>query len=105
MEIAYLLDCYDVLVRQVKSNTTVVINNSNNSEKIDTVNKEKSNIYEDNPSNNEFSIVKHKVEPKETLYSISKKYGVSVDEIKTQNENILAKGLQSGQEISIKVKK
>ena len=92
-------------ILKVKSNTTVVINNSNNSEKIDTVNKEKSNIYEDNPSNNEFSIVKHIVEPKETLYSISKKYGVSVDEIKTQNENILAKGLQSGQEISIKVKK
>lgn len=58
----------------------------------------------DNTSN-EVSIIKHHVEPKETLYSISKKYNVSVEEIKQQNEAILAKGLQTGQEIVIKIKK
>lgn len=56
-------------------------------------------------SNDEYSYIKHKVEPKETLYSISKKYGVSVDEIKNQNQDILIKGLLSGQEISLKIKK
>lgn len=51
------------------------------------------------------TIIKHHVEAKETLYSISKKYNVSIDEIKQQNEALLSKGLQSGQEILIKVKK
>lgn len=59
----------------------------------------------DNSNANEVSIIKHHVEPKETLYSISKKYNVSVEEIKQQNEAILKKGLQTGQEIVIKVKK
>ena len=53
----------------------------------------------------ETTIIKHQVQPKETLYSISKKYNVSVDDIKTENEALLSKGLQSGQEIVIKVKK
>lgn len=59
----------------------------------------------DNSDASEVSIIKHHVEPKETLYSISKKYNVSVEEIKQQNEAILKKGLQTGQEIVIKVKK
>lgn len=46
--------------------------------------------------------IKHKVEPKETLYSLSKKYNVSVDEIKQQNESLLQKGLQIGQILIIK---
>ncbi len=49
-------------------------------------------------------IYEHTVEPKETLYSISKKYNVSVDEIKKQNEKLLAHGLQAGQVIKIKAK-
>lgn len=53
----------------------------------------------------ETTIIKHQVQPKETLYSISKKYNVSVDDIKTENQALLSKGLQSGQEIVIKVKK
>lgn len=55
--------------------------------------------------NIEYNLIKHKVEHKETLYSISRKYNVSVDEIKSINESILTKGLQAGQEISIRVKK
>lgn len=62
------------------------------------------NIVE-NSDTNEYITIKHQVEAKETLYSISKKYNVSVDEIKQQNEVILAKGLQTGQEIIIKLKK
>ena len=54
---------------------------------------------------NNYSIIKHYVEPKETLYSISKKYDVSVQEIQEMNEDVLKKGLQSGQEISIRLKK
>lgn len=46
--------------------------------------------------------VTHIVEAKETLYSISKKYNVSVEEIKRQNEQLLAHGLQAGQVIKIK---
>ncbi|HEX8268593.1 MAG TPA: LysM peptidoglycan-binding domain-containing protein [Flavobacterium sp.] len=50
------------------------------------------------------NIVEHKVEAKETLYSISKKYNVSVDEIKQQNAKSLEHGLQAGQIIKIVLK-
>jgi LysM repeat protein len=42
----------------------------------------------------------HKVEPKEGLYSISKKYGVSVDQIKEWN-NLQSDHLQIGQQLII----
>lgn len=45
--------------------------------------------------------ITHKVEPKETLYSLSKKYNVTVDEIKQQNKELLQKGLQVGQLLTI----
>lgn len=45
----------------------------------------------------------HKVGPKETLYSISKQYGVTVDDIKTWNK-LTALGLTLGQELLIKEK-
>lgn len=47
-------------------------------------------------------IITHKVEPKETLYSLSKKYNVSVEDIKNQNEALLKNGLQIGQILTIK---
>ncbi len=46
--------------------------------------------------------VKHKVLPKETLYSLSKKYNVTVDAITAQNEAVLKNGLQIGQILIIK---
>jgi LysM repeat protein len=46
--------------------------------------------------------IKHKVEPKETLYGLSKKYNVSVDEIKQKNEAVLQNGLQIGQILIIR---
>ena len=46
--------------------------------------------------------IRHKVEPKETLYGISKKHNISIDEIKQQNETLLQKGLQIGQILIIK---
>ena len=54
-------------------------------------------------SNSE-STIKHKVAPKETLYSLSKKYNVSVDDIKQQNEVLLKNGLQIGQILTINKK-
>ena len=86
----------------IKSKNGPIIVNEDivNSNKVDT-----SLAVIDTTSIEEFTTIKHKVEVKETLYSISKKYGVSVDEIKNQNANLLNKGLQFGQEISIKVKK
>jgi LysM repeat protein len=52
--------------------------------------------------NNSENTIKHKVEPKETLYSLSKKYNVSVDVIKQQNEDLLKNGMQIGQILTIK---
>ena len=43
----------------------------------------------------------HDVQPKETLYSLSKKYNVSIDDIKAANSNILEEGLKFGQTIKI----
>lgn len=46
------------------------------------------------------SPVLHKVEPKETLYSIAKKYGVSVDELKKMN-SLSENSLEIGQELIV----
>ncbi len=50
------------------------------------------------------SIIVHKVLKKETLYSLSKKYNVTIASIKEVN-NGLANGLKKGKEIRIKLKK
>ena len=43
----------------------------------------------------------HEVQPKETLYSLSKQYNVSIDDIKAANPEILEEGLKFGQTIKI----
>jgi LysM repeat protein len=59
-------------------------------------------VKESNTSTTTSNTIKHKVLPKETFYSLSKKYNVSVDDIKKQNENLLINGLQVGQVLEIK---
>ena len=46
---------------------------------------------------------KHKVKRKETLYSISQQYGVSVDDIKKYNKHLYASELKKGEKIQIPV--
>ncbi len=46
--------------------------------------------------------ISHTVAKGETLYSLSRKYNVPVDQIKSQNEQILKKGLQTGQVLTIR---
>lgn len=46
--------------------------------------------------------VMHKVGPKETLYSLSKRYNVTVDDIKAQNPDVAKHGLQIGQTLTIR---
>ena len=53
-----------------------------------------SNTQSDNPNT-------HLVQPKETLYSISKQYGVTIDAIKAANGDLLNNGLKIGQNIKI----
>ncbi len=43
----------------------------------------------------------HLVQPKETLYSISKQYNVSIEELKAANGDLLNNGLKTGQNIKI----
>jgi LysM repeat protein len=47
--------------------------------------------------------IKHVVQPKETLYGLSKKYGVSIAAIQKQNQAILKRGLQVDQILLITV--
>lgn len=57
------------------------------------------------PETNENKVkdkILHKVEGKETLYSLSKLYNVSVSEIMEQNKFLKNKGLQVGQTLTIK---
>ena len=49
---------------------------------------------------NDEPIVTHVVQPKETAYSICKKYNVSVDDLKSWN-NLATTDLKIGQEIKI----
>ena len=51
------------------------------------------------PQNN--NTISHLVEPKETLYSISKQYGVTIDALKTANGDLLNNGLKIGLNIKI----
>lgn len=54
------------------------------------------------PVSSEENTVTHKVEPKETLYSLSKRYNVTVDDIKSQNPAVVKNGLQIGQTLTIR---
>lgn len=45
--------------------------------------------------------VTHEVQPKETLYSISKKYNVTIDDIEEANPSVKQEGLKVGQSIVI----
>jgi LysM repeat protein len=49
------------------------------------------------------SFKSHQVEKKETLYSLSKQYDVSIDEIKKYNKQLYSKELQNGEIIQIPV--
>jgi len=49
---------------------------------------------------NESDII-HKVQPNETITELAKKYGVSAYDIRSNNEKIMDKGLQVGQDIRI----
>jgi LysM repeat protein/ABC-type branched-subunit amino acid transport system substrate-binding protein len=51
------------------------------------------------PQNN--NTITHLVQPKETLYSISKQYGVTIDELNTANGDLLNNGLKIGLNIKI----
>ncbi|KRD58432.1 peptidoglycan-binding protein [Flavobacterium sp. Root935] len=75
------------------------------------LNPESQNGIKDNqiikiPVHNSQTIIKeqsktHIVAPKETLFGLSKKYHVSVEAIQNANQEILASGLQIGQELII----
>lgn len=47
--------------------------------------------------------IKHVVQPKETLYGLSKKYGVSIESIQNQNQKVLVNGLQTNQTLLITI--
>jgi LysM repeat protein len=70
---------------------------TDNGENIDAVPEQTTSVSAESPN-----VVTHTVAPKETLYSLSKKYNVSVDEIKQQNEVLLQHGLQIGQVLTIR---
>ncbi|MDQ6472381.1 NlpC/P60 family protein [Flavobacterium sp. LHD-80] len=84
----------------LKLNSILLIPNSNKSVTV-------------KPSDNKDSVVKpadkigiantdsHEVQPKETLWGISKKYNVSVDELKKANPTLESEGLKIGQRINI----
>lgn len=46
---------------------------------------------------------KHRVKRKETLFSISQKYGITVDDIKKYNKHLYSKGLKKGEKLQIPV--
>ena len=48
---------------------------------------------------------KHKVKRKETLYSISKKYNISIDDIKKHNKRLYSENLRKGDKINIPIYK
>ncbi|KOS05878.1 hypothetical protein AM493_07385 [Flavobacterium akiainvivens] len=59
-------------------------------------------VTEEIPAQPEETAIIHKVQKGDTLYGISKKYGVSVEQLNANNPKALKRGLQPGQEITIK---
>ena len=59
------------------------------------------NSSEETATSNSTSFKEHKVKKKETLYSLSKQYNVSIDDIKRYNKQLYAKELQIGEVIQI----
>lgn len=58
----------------------------------------------DNTANNSaVSFLSHKVEKKETLYSLSKQYDITVEDIKRYNKQLYSKELQNGETVQIPV--
>ncbi|MDX1544857.1 MAG: LysM peptidoglycan-binding domain-containing protein [Christiangramia sp.] len=53
------------------------------------------------PKTNTSQFKEHKVEKKETLYSLSKQYNVSIDAIKRYNKHLYSEELQTGETIRI----
>lgn len=67
-------------------------------------------VVEDNMVNNSavaenspVSFTSHKVEKKETLYSLSKQYNVDIEDIKKYNKQLYSKELQKGETVQIPV--
>jgi len=109
---------YNVTVDDIKNSNTILMKNSlqagqklkipdgtivgNKEKAVEAVSKqEKAPIEQNKYKSGE--IITHKVAPKETLYSLAKKYNVTVDDIINQNEKALKNGLQAGQVLTIKV--
>jgi LysM repeat protein len=87
---------------KIKTNNSTVVNEVKTENEKPIVTEE---VLAEKTNTDDFTLVKHVVQPKETLYSISKFYNVSIDEIKQQNESLSTKSLQAGQELQLKVKK
>ena len=64
--------------------------------------KEKDLDINQSVKNSEFSSLKHLVLPKETKYGISKKYGLTIDQLEDLNPGIDEKEIQPGQFLTIK---
>jgi LysM repeat protein len=109
---------YNVSVDELKNANTILMNNNlqagqtlkipdgtilgNNPN--DNIIEPKNNVQTSSIVQKSGEIFKHTVAPKETLYGLSKKYNVSIDDIINQNEKVLKNGLQAGQVLTIKAK-
>jgi len=62
------------------------------------VNETKSKVIADNQKT-------HVVKPKETFYSICKAYGITVEDLKKSNADVLKEGLKTGQTLTIPTSK
>lgn len=108
---------YNISVDELKNANTILMNNNLQAgqtlkipdgtivgtNQIENAVQPKNNVQTASISHKSGKNLKHTVVPKETLYGLSKKYNVSIDEIINQNEKLLQNGLQAGQIITIKV--
>jgi LysM repeat protein len=86
-----------ILMINIKSDSSPVLDEASISTGAATIRETHETV-----SANTGAEIKHKVEKGETLYSLSKKYNVAVDDLKAQNEQLQTKGLQVGQVLTIK---
>ena len=92
----YLVTPFDIFALNPDAKT----NFSTNSVLIIPNSKVKNNVLIE-PSKEVIDYKKHKVKRKETLYSLSKKYNVTIDEIKKANPSLYSENLRKGDRLRI----
>jgi len=92
---------YNVSIDDLNKNNTGLSNGLQIGQKINIPQKSLSNVTNNTENRDTSKYIYHKIEKSQTMYSISKKYNVSIDAIYQYNPELEKNGLKNGEIIKI----